>query len=262
MPSRPSVLICSPIRYRPECPEVLPVFLDALGGLEFLGEQRHFFIIQDDDEPGSDEIVAMLDARPRHDFSRITMTARPDSRLLTGPRRTGETQLNLAYLRSRLFHHWEHATESDYCLMVDSDVVLAPQALARMLSVMAALGPLATVTLQLNNTPFADGEPAGNAMELLPTGWSRAPYATDGSVIEVARAGACTLYPRPASRYRFTFDPTKHNEEHQGLFDRLREDGFRHYLIRDPTLADHRMVRPAWRDARAQVVNEIQGKAP
>lgn len=267
------VLIASPIRYRPECPEVLGEFLDGLAGLDWPRDRvRFWFIVQTDDDH---QPVAELERRG-YDFTAVTMLASPDSRLISGPRRTTETQLNLAYLRSRIFHYWEHETDADLCLMVDSDVVLAPGALKRMVDeiwspcdhddcdLYNACGrcgfdccecergqgtqrcksrgkiACATVSLQLNNCPLEDGDPAANAK--LSDG-SRAPYATDGSVIEVARSGACTLYPRAAARCRFTFDPTRHHEEHEGLFDRLREKGFWHYLIRDPKLADHRMKR-------------------
>ena len=126
----------------------------------------------------------------------------------------------------------------------------------------AALKSLQTASLQILNTPWEGGPPTGNALirhedpDHVRHGWASVPWAEDGSVVEVDRCGACTLYPREVLRFRFHWQPG-FDEEHQSLFDQCKATGWRHYLIRDPKLADHRMKRdPSIEDAMARLKAE------
>ncbi len=62
-------------------------------------------------------------------------------------------------------------------------------------------------------------------------------------MVEIARGGACTLYPREVLHRRFSWDP-RYGDEQDALFDELAELGFRHWLLQRPELAEHRMIRP------------------
>ena len=262
---RPSVLIASPIRYRPECPEVLEAFLEAFQALEWHGERAYWFALHDSP---SEQFVGCLRLQERFGdcatCGTYTIPTDSDSRLFGGPRQSGETQENIAFLRNKIFRRFQDSG-ADLLLMVDSDVVLHPKALVRMAEVMTEVmtEELCTVSLQINNCPFEGGDPAGNAEWCRVPGPSRdnkVPYATDGSVIEVDRSGACTLYPRQALARRFHWDP-RYREEHQSLFDELKEIGFRHYLLRYPLLADHRMKRePSLWEAHRKLVERMKGE--
>jgi hypothetical protein len=271
----PKVLIASPIRYRPDCPEVLPAFLDALAALDWPEERVEFCMVVHDPDDGSSDWRDVHQECERlgylADVSRVfVIGSTADTRTLGGPRTTGETLENLAFLRNKILRRFQES-DADLLLMVDSDVVLAPGALRAMFEAMAwhsESRPLrasnrgtdsfqvqigdgsthdpCTVTAQIDNRLAIDHPPASNGqtcenvnetLHYLP-----APYAIDGTVIEVARAGACTLYPRSVLARRFRWDP-RYTEEHQALFDDLRELGFRHYLIRAPELAEHRRDR-------------------
>jgi len=245
----PRVLIAATVRYRPDAPEVLPAFLDALAALDWPAERRDFLFIVQADQTMGETREALTGWHREHggEYRVVDLMASADTRKLGGPRSTGETQENLAFLRNKILRRFQES-DADLLLMVDSDVVLAPAALRRMVAELQERmedGP-ATVTAQIDNRVAEDDEPASNGQQIVTTGphWHQAPaeYATDGSVIEVARAGACTLYPKSVLVRRFRWDP-RYNEEHQALFDDLRELGFRHYLIREPSLADHRMKR-------------------
>ncbi|MEK9726456.1 MAG: hypothetical protein VW405_23640, partial [Rhodospirillaceae bacterium] len=186
-------------------------------------------------------------------YELVECNSSPDNRLMGGPRTTGHTTMRLAFLRNLILERFQES-DCDLLLMPDSDVILAPGALRAMAdeyrnaSAAAQWNMPLTVTLQLDNRLAVDDAPASNGQVLVkrpqPVGldYAPAPYATDGSVIEVARAGACTLYPRSVLERRFRWDP-RYQEEHQALFDDLRELGFRHYLIRDPNLCEHRRRR-------------------
>lgn len=262
-PPLPAVLISSPVRYRPECPEVLAAFFEGIEGLDYAGPMSRWLILQDD-------VGRPFKVPSSWDVCRVDLQAAPDSRYLGGPRSTGETQENLAYLRNRILRRFE-ASKAAALLMVDSDVVLRPEALTRMVEAFrqlasdpkASAGPGSlTLSLQIDNRVFDDDPPAANAEqpmfrpgEFLPyppgpiNRFERVPYRADGSVTEVWRSGAVTLYPRAALARRFRWDP-RYNEEHQGYFDDLRELGFRHYLLQDPSLSTHLMVRqPGHREA-------------
>jgi hypothetical protein len=266
--NHPSLLIASPIRYRPECPEVLPAFFDAVKALEWdgSGSVDYYFALHLAGELGIEDQDGMLEfmvgygAPTGAECEGLGLGGRPDSRLMCGPRHDGEVQENLAYLRNRILRRWSESG-ADLLLMVDSDVILHPTAAKRMHQELQARGPLATVSLQLNNCPFEGGEPASNASYLHPiTGrWEPVSWVESNGCIEVDRSGACTLYPRQALCGRFYWSPG-YREEHQFYFDLLKANGFRHWLVQDASLVDHRMKRePSLQAALAKVV-EMRGR--
>lgn len=249
MSDNPSVLVASPIRFRPDNPEVLPAFLDAVAALDWPEDRREFwFAVQGYAEQMRLDLEKWL---VPFRWAYYQIPAPEDSREIGGPRSSGETQENIALLRNKIFRRFMDS-EADLCLMVDSDIVLAPEALAVMaqqLELHAAMSGddirdlKVTVTCQIDNRIGAEESPAGNAqVRNTRGGWSRAPWSDDCDVIEVHRAGACTLYTRAALCRRFYVD-YRYPEEHQWLFDELTDLGFLHMLIRDPGLADHRMKR-------------------
>lgn len=272
--TNPKILITSPIRYRPDAPRVLADALKALTEQDYSGEiEYHFLVHTEPDSCGELAEQAVRDFIPIKpgdygaSYEVLSIPSPEDSRTLGGPRSTGETQEVLAFLRNRLFRAFQQS-DADLCLMVDSDVVLAPGALGRMVEMMewpkvedgkARPPGRRTVSLQIDNRIAEEHEPASNAMvrandhdsdvnvyarNRLPCGGygKRAPWSDDGLTIKVARAGACTLYPRAALERRFRWDP-RYQDEQDALFDDLRELGFEHFLIRDPKLAEHRMKR-------------------
>jgi hypothetical protein len=115
--------------------------------------------------------------------------------------------------------------------------------LARSPEKCAGPGGLLTLSLQIDNRIFDDDPPAANAEQRDEHGrWERVPYQAQRTFTEVGRSGAATLYPRSALARRFHWDP-RYNEEHQSYFDELAAIGFRHWLLQDPSLATHLMVR-------------------
>lgn len=263
----PTVLIASPIRYRPECPEVLGEFLVAVERQDYdWGMRRAFFVVQGGHpyairptyEAGDPVELLRHDLVDWSDFSSATfevvsVPCHADSRALGGPRTTGETQENLAYLRNRILRRFAES-DAELLLMIDSDVILRHDALRRMVNGMqrraSDCGGPVTLSLQINNQPFEGSPPVTNAEEfdadgsdpsvLIPTPWSEG--VPMGEFREVARSGACTLYPREALARRFYWDP-RYREEHQAYFDELRAIGFRHWLLQAPELVEHRMKR-------------------
>lgn len=211
----------------------------------------------DDDELGA-ALNSWVDLRPGKIFlavdgsppllpigvtaSYFFLNGTPDSREIGGPRSTGETQENIAFLRNKCFREWDRSRHS-WCFMVDSDVVLAPNALNVALFTLTSLmerhDAPCTLSLQIDNRVTEDHAPATNAMD---DRGRPIPWADDGRLTEVARSGAVTLYPRRALGFRFGWAPG-YNEEHQSMLDQMRSAGWRHYLLQDPRLTDHRMRR-------------------
>lgn len=258
MTSLPSVFITGPVRARPEGHQALEAFVSGLLAQDYAGPIEFGFVHhqakfgQEADDQVA-EILWRLSERDdtRVDVQALVIPAPPDSRKLGGARHSGEIQEILAFLRNRCLQAFR-ASGADLCLMVDSDIELAPNALSRAVEEMQTR-ELCTVSLQIDNRIAEDHIPAPNAMHdcrrgtgnsnVNPFALRRSSWAEDGSVIEVAQSGACTLYPRGALGYRFRWDHRRHTEEHQGLFDDMREAGCRHWLLRDPSLATHHMRR-------------------
>lgn len=253
-------MIASPVRYRPECPEVLPAFLEAVRVQDYQGQRVCYALVQEesDDWEGYDGPSVPVFPTP-WDVDRLYLPAPADSRILGGPRSTGETQQNLAYLRNRILREFDESG-TDLLLMVDSDVILAPHALidlvagyqmltdAKPPTVCAGAAGL-TLSLQIDNRVFEDAQPTTNAQEQDEDGkWVPVPWSQERRFREVGRSGACTIYPRSVLARRFRWDP-RYTEEHQGFFDDLRGLGCRHWLLQDPALVEHRMQRePSPRD--------------
>ncbi len=282
----PSVLIASPIRYRPDCPEVLPAFLESIKGLRYRGDvSMHLVIHQAHDRYdgfGLDPVTRVLSAvamSPQDvdawSIECCNLRASPDSRHLGGPRTTGETQENLAYLRNRILRKFQES-KADLLLMVDSDVILAPNALDEMVSSYESIDarntwrphPVGcTITLQIDNRVVEDGASVSNAQVLEQSTdgivlgvWVPVPFSMQRTFREIDRGGACTLYPREVLTRRFRWDP-RYNEEHQAFFDDLREIGFRHWFLQDPSLVEHRMKRePSRSEAIRRAKAEMEAK--
>jgi hypothetical protein len=267
-PRLPRVMVASPMRYRPECPEVLGAFLAGVKAQEYAGELEQFAVVQEESTnwEGYDGPSIPSLSRP-WEVERLFLPAPLDSRYLGGPRTTGETQENIAYLRNRILRRFGESTAA-LLFMVDSDIVLNPGAVNRMVEVWRMLAASArpscggeniTLSLQIDNRLHEDDQPVTNARwqdpetgRLVAVPWE----AGLREVVEVVYTGACTLMGRAALCRRFGWDP-RYNEEHQRWMDDLRAEGFRHWFLREPQWADHRLKRekPARkqiRDARAE----------
>lgn len=173
----------------------------------------------------------------------------PDSREIGGARHAGAVQENLAYLRNRVFGYWQREVpEARHLLMVDSDILLRPRAMSRMLDYARTLSGRYTVSLQVDNAVTDTQPPQSNATAYF-DGRGRAvrvPWVAAGEPVVVQRAGGCTLYPRAALAERFGYRHGFDLDEQDSLFDALRDvHDFRHHLLREPDLAEHRRVFPA-----------------
>ena len=254
--TNPKILITSPIRYRPDAPGAWCVAFESWNeaARDYAGEVSFCGVLhQAGGRQGPWDPREAANPPYQHmpfSLENITIPSPQDSRTLGGPRSTGETQEVLAFLRNRLFRAFQQS-DADLCLMVDSDVVLAPGALRRMVDMdswptvkdgKVTASPPRTVSLQIDNRIAEEHEPHTNAMWDNAGRMSRVPWSDDGLTVRVHRAGACTLYPRAALERRFRWDP-RYQDEQDALFDDLRELGFEHFLIRDPKLAEHRMKR-------------------
>lgn len=260
---KPIVVLGIPVRYRPEAPEVFGQVVAAIKRLNWPADRiRHHVVIHGEPEATRGEVEVLVAAASlaaaRVETQRLAVPA--DNRELGGPRWDGTILDALVFLRSRIFREWQKAPEVEACFMVDSDVVLHPEALERLTGLLERMGDehpaeerylktRGTLSLMLN-TSLDEGEPRTQATRFTERGPRPAQWVEDGAVVNVARAGACTLYPRSVLKAGWFHLRPGDREEHAGLFDQLSAAGFKHGLVRDPTLAQHMMPRLRYQSPR------------
>ncbi|HEY3363540.1 MAG TPA: glycosyltransferase [Symbiobacteriaceae bacterium] len=136
MTEQPVVAVGCPVRNRAW---ILPRYLEALSRLAYPGTQLRFGFIVNDSTDATEAIVRAWDRRPHVDVINLGY---PSWR-----REAGYSLANLALLRNR-FSEWALATGARYLFSVDSDILVPPDALGRLL---AAQKPV--VSMLVCNTP-------------------------------------------------------------------------------------------------------------
>lgn len=247
-------LAASPVRHRPDNPTL---FWDFWAGIQAQGPTHTYLAVH---EAGQDQdfLVELQLRDVPHD--RFGIPASRDLRTKPGPRCTGETMENLAFLRNKLLRRFQQLESCKYLLMVDSDIVLAPGALDHLVATAEREG-LDSLTALIDTNHHASDSPMANAMlrgnsvrgflgpragdwvrwspevaALLPSSYRRGP-----NLHYVHRAGACTLFSRRVLELRFHWDP-RFGDEQDWLFIEMgqRYGHTCHWLDTTPGLADHR----------------------
>lgn len=149
---------------------------------------------------------------------------------------------HLAAVRNHFIEMFLSETDATYLLSVDSDVIVPPDVLQRLLPLSDSRTIIGAALSNIVGAPL-DGHTPGNWKIERGGVWMHPPEYPLTGVHEVAMTGACALYPRALFQAGVRFGPNANGED-EFLALAARERGFR-FLVNMDCRPEHRMVATA-----------------